>query len=101
MNTCPHCQRPILARTILFSAYPVWITCPGCHTKLIGNRLIKTQGILVPIVSALVAIPIAFAELPFIYRIGLGIVAGTVIGLPNVFVTLKWGHYDLRHERSA
>jgi hypothetical protein len=96
MNTCPHCKQPIRFGTIMFGICPVWVICPECHTKLVGNWLIKSQGLLVTFVSALLGIAVVRAEAPTAQKISFVIVAAVMIGLPNVFVTLRWGRYQLR-----
>jgi hypothetical protein len=96
MNSCPHCKQPIRARTILLSPCPVWITCPECRTKLVGNWLIKIQGVIVTVVSAFLGIAVVRAESPLSQKITFVIVAALMIGLLNVFITLRWGRYQLR-----
>ena len=38
--------------------YPVWLNCKGCGGRLIGDRLIKAQGIVIPIIAVGVGVAI-------------------------------------------
>lgn len=50
MNPCANCDQPIGFKTLLFSIFPVWVTCPHCQAKLVGSRLVR----LVVLVQSLV-----------------------------------------------
>ena len=96
MNTCPHCKQPIRASTLMFSLCPVWITCSQCHTRLVGNWLMKIQSIVVAVMGVLFTLAVLRAESPLSHKITFLMVALLMISLPNVFITVKWGRYHLR-----
>jgi hypothetical protein len=100
MSPCPHCGQPIPFRTVLFAAYPVWISCPSCHAKLVGDRFIKIQGfVIIPALAIILGLAVALARRPFLYQIALVIIGGLIIALPNVIATLRWGRYLLKIQR--
>jgi hypothetical protein len=100
MISCPHCSQPIRFRTILFAAYPVWISCPSCHAKLVGSRFVKIQGfVLIPILGVTLGLAVVLTRQPFLYQIALAVGGSFIIGLPNVAATLRWGRYLLRTPR--
>lgn len=97
MSRCPHCSQPIPFRTVLFSPYPVWISCPSCRAKLVGDCFIKIQGfVIVPILGIMLGIAAALTRRPFLHQIALVVVGGVIIGLLNVIATIRWGRYFLR-----
>lgn len=58
-TACPQCGRKISFWDVATALYPVWLKCKGCGAKLIGDRLIKTQGMVIPIVAAWFGVAIA------------------------------------------
>ena len=97
MILCPHCKQPIPFRTILFAPYPVWISCPNCRTKLVGDRFIKIQGfVVVPILAIMLGVAIVLTRQPLLYELGMVIVGSFVVAIPCVAATLRWGRYILR-----
>ena len=65
-----------------------------------GDRLIKIQGFLViPILGALAGFAIVSSGFTASQKVGLLLLAGIGVGLPNIFVTLKWGQYLLRKKQ--
>src|SRR6267142_3170013 len=102
MSPCPNCNRPIPFRTVLFAAYPVWLSCPGCGAKLVGDRFIKIQGfVIVPLMLSSSALLVVLTHRPFLYRLALVPIAALIIAFPNVMATLMWGRYLLRRKRAG
>ena len=96
-TTCPQCERPIPFRTILVATCPIWITCPSCSAKLVGNRLVKIQAlVLVPLIALLGGITVALTQWSWELKLVLILFGGLALGVPNVFVALKWGRYAAR-----
>jgi len=99
---CPQCERPIPFRTILVATCPVWISCPRCRTKLVGNRLVKLQGfVVVPVLALIGGVAVALTGWPWQTKLAVILIAGLALGVPNVLVTLKWGRYATRKEPSG
>jgi hypothetical protein len=97
---CPHCNKPIPFRTIVFAVYPVWISCPSCRAKLVGDRFIKIQGfIVIPILAILLAVAVNFTGCPLLHQLELVVIGGFIVALPNVVATLKWGQYSLKTQK--
>ena len=84
----------------MFALCPVWISCPSCRAKLVGDRFIKVQGfVVVPILAIALAVAVVVTRRPILLQIGLMVIGGFIVALPNVVATLKWGRYLLRTAR--
>lgn len=96
MATCPNCHQKISPGTILRSPFPVWITCPECGAKLVGNRLVKLQGVLViPLTALIVWLALAFGAIVAHPLLALLILVALFIA-GMTYVTLRWGSYRTR-----
>jgi uncharacterized protein YbaR (Trm112 family) len=93
MAVCPDCRQRIPFRTVLLAAYPIWIACPSCKAKLVGNRLIKIQGAIAPVLAVIVVVAIMSTPLSLQQQMGLAFPGAAAFALLNVFITLKWGRY--------
>jgi hypothetical protein len=64
--------------------------------------LVKLQGfVVVPVLALVGGVAVALTECPWQTKLAVILVAGLALGVPNVFVTLKWGRYAIRKERSG
>ena len=99
MLTCPSCTQKIEFRTIAFAAFPVWLTCPHCGTKLRGGALIKAQGFcFIPLFVAAPVIFIMTSDLPRLQKIFGLVLVVAFVSITNILVTLRWGRYFRRDE---
>lgn len=104
MNTCPNCSHRIGYRAVARSLLPLWVTCPNCKTRLVGNRFV--QGLTVAqslLILAAAIIPwIVYLELtikyldisdsplaPFLTMVALLLIAW----LTGIFLVLRFGRY--------
>ena len=98
---CPACKERIRFKAIFFALNPVWIRCPACGAKLIGNGFVKAQGVAVYAIVVAAAVPACLWVFqsfePWTARIlGCLVVAlalGVAIGAPMTLLTLKRGGY--------
>jgi len=93
MAVCPGCKQRIPFYAVLLAAYPIWIECPNCKAKLVGNRLVKIQGAIAPVLAVAAVVAIVLSRLSLQHRIGLASLCAVALALLNVFITLKWGQY--------
>ena len=96
MAACPNCQSQITPGVILRSPLPVWITCPKCGAKLVGDRLVKLQGLMAVPIGILVAwFSFRFAT-PEIHPLLVLVLFATLAIGAMTYITLKWGSYRIR-----
>ncbi len=97
MATCPHCTKKIPAHTITFALCPIWITCPECNTRLVGDGFIKAQGVLIlPVTIAFALFVVRFLHSDM-ERLTVLLLGATIIVLVNVFLTVRFGKYERRN----
>jgi hypothetical protein len=76
----------------------VWLTCPSCHAKLVGDALVVTQGVLVCVVAVIVTV--AFVSRARHETVITQALLAILVQLPwvalNVWVTKKWARYRER-----
>jgi hypothetical protein len=83
----------------MFAIYGVWISCPNCRAKLVGDRFIKIQGfVVIPILVIMFCAAVMLKPRPVSQQIALAILGTLIIAVPNVVATLRWGRYQLRHQ---
>jgi hypothetical protein len=81
----------------MFAVYPVWISCPNCRAKLVGDRFIKIQGfVVVPILVIMLCAAVMLKPRPVPHQLVLAILCTLILAVPSVLATLKWGRYLLR-----
>lgn len=95
---CPRCCRKVTFWDVATALYPVWLKCKGCGAKLIGNRFVKAQGIVIPIIAAgvggAVALRSEWDEISYIL-----VAVGMLFICSMVFATVRHGRYFLRRPR--
>ena len=98
-NECPGCGEPIPFRTVFLAPCPPRIRCPHCRAKLTGDRVVWRVTIVVCLLAAAVAAPVALWVRPWprVALILALVVAATA--LPAALLTrwtLNRGSYRLR-----
>jgi prepilin signal peptidase PulO-like enzyme (type II secretory pathway) len=92
---CPKCCRKISFWDVATALYPVWVKCKGCGAKLIGDRLIKTQGVVIPIIAAGLGVAIALRPEWDVGSYTL-VTIGLLFTYAMVLVTVRHGRYSLK-----
>lgn len=100
MASCPVCSTRISFWAMLFAFCPVWVTCPNCRSRLVGDLFVGT----VAIVAGLVGLICGYATVYAVRAYGLSFestvaalpVLMVALVLPNVFVALRWGRFSVR-----
>jgi hypothetical protein len=92
---CPKCCRKISFWDVATALYPVWVECKGCGAKLIGDRLIKTQGVVIPIIAAGLGVAIALRPEWDVGSYTL-VTIGLLFTCAMVLVTVRHGRYSLK-----
>lgn len=82
---------------IALAACPIWLSCPSCGTRLVGNRLVKLQAAVVVCAAAALGLLINLAMRAQVLSSGasicVAVVAVGVIAVPNVVITHRYGEY--------
>ena len=102
MSCCPGCKEPIPFHTIAFAAFPVWITCPRCHARLVGGPFVVAQTVVVLVLATFVtAWSCATVVSPTFLvseakAVGIALLAVIPFAAGNVVATMLWGRYRKR-----
>jgi len=114
MATCPSCGEQITFKSFAWSVLPVWITCPSCKTRVVGNRLVQVLAIAQSALATLIALAAA-VWVPFLLfasgrevsdAIEITLLFGTfatifLIWLAGAFLARRFGRYAAGGEDRA
>lgn len=92
---CPKCGRKISFWDVATALYPVWLKCKGCGAKLVGDRLIKTQGVVIPIIAVGLGVAIALRS-EWDKGSYILVTVGLLFTCVMVLVTVRRGRYFLK-----
>ncbi len=106
MCRCPSCETKIRFRTIFFALRPVWLRCPACGARLVGNRFVKAQGVVVLGIAVAAGIPAGLwvvgdlSSLPGRSLAALGVIVAvaTAVAVPMTVLTMRRGGYEEREQ---
>ena len=71
MNACPSCAQGISLKSLARSVVPIWITCRGCETSLVGSRFVQAVAVGQGLLAAGIALSVGL-WVPFLLLIGGG-----------------------------
>lgn len=92
---CPYCNGEIRWFHIAKARNPVKLVCSSCKTKLIGDRVIKTQSYVVYTLSIILALIVILIDTSVLIRVALLIMGALLIAVPNVYLTISKGRYSV------